>query len=79
MTAAVTVHTKPSCVQCKATFRKLDDHGVTYDIVQLTDESAMDFKAQGFASAPIVITPTETWAGFRPDRINELFPKEQAA
>lgn len=76
---SVTVHTKPSCVQCKATFRKLDDHGVTYDVVQLTADSAMAFKEQGFASAPIVITDTEKWAGFRPDLINQHFPKENAA
>jgi glutaredoxin-like protein NrdH len=28
---AITVYTKPSCVQCTATYRALDNKGIEYD------------------------------------------------
>lgn len=74
---SVTVHSKKPCVQCDATFRKLDKEGIEYVVVQLTEESAATFKAAGHMQAPVVVTSTGTWAGYNPDRIMEL--KEQAA
>lgn len=76
---SVTVHTKPNCQQCVATFRKLDQLGVGYTAVQLTEATTAQFISEGHMSAPIVITDTETWAGYRPDLINKHFPKENAA
>ena len=37
---AVTVYTKPSCVQCTATTRALDARGLSYDIIDLTEDAA---------------------------------------
>ena len=34
--SAVTVYTKPNCVQCKATFRALDKAGIDYTPVDIT-------------------------------------------
>jgi len=34
---AITVYTKPSCVQCNATYRALDSKGIEYAVV-ITDE-----------------------------------------
>lgn len=34
--SAVTVYTKPNCVQCKATFRALDKAGIDYTAVDIT-------------------------------------------
>ena len=37
----VTVYTKPSCVQCNATYRALDSKGIEYEVLDLSeDESA---------------------------------------
>ena len=35
-TSPVTVYSKPACVQCDATYRALDKHGIAYDVVDLT-------------------------------------------
>lgn len=67
-----TVHSKPSCVQCTATFRKLDKEGISYEVVQLTEESVEAFKADGHMQAPVIVSPIGTWAGFMPAKIMEL-------
>ena len=69
-----TVYTKPSCVQCDMTKRKLDRIGVEYETVDITEDSAaMEMVlGMGFKSAPVVITDTDSWAGFNPDKINSL-------
>lgn len=73
--ATITVYTKPSCVQCNATYRALDAAGIEYEIRDLTlDPSAIEqAKALGHLQAPVVITGEgDHWAGFRPDKIAEL-------
>lgn len=71
---AVTVYTKPSCVQCTATYRALDSKGIEYDILDLSeDENALQaVKELGYLQAPVVVTDDEHWSGFRPDKIAEL-------
>jgi glutaredoxin-like protein NrdH len=70
----ITVYTKPSCVQCTATYRALDNKGLEYEILDLSaDENALEaVKALGYLQAPVVITDEDHWSGFRPDKINEL-------
>lgn len=69
-----TVYTKPSCVQCDMTKRMLDKIGVEYNTVDITEDSAaMEMVlGLGFKSAPVVITDSDSWAGFQPDKINSL-------
>ena len=71
---AITVYTKPSCVQCTATYRALDSKGIEYDILDLSqDADALEqVKALGYMQAPVVITDEDHWSGFRPDKIDEL-------
>ncbi len=71
----ITVYSKPSCVQCTATYRALDNKGVPYRTVDLTEqptEVVDGFKARGLMQAPIVVTNTDEWAGFRPDKVAAL-------
>ena len=75
----VTVHSKPACVQCDATYRKLDKAGVPYEVVDLTEHPDLleQFRAAGHLAAPIVTVTTDgvvtnTWSGFRPDEIAAL-------
>jgi len=68
----VTVHTKPNCVQCTATKRKLGTLGIPYTEVELTDESAAQFKRFGHLSAPIVTTREHSFSGYRPDLLEDL-------
>lgn len=72
----VTVYSKPSCVQCNATYRKLDEKGIDYKIEDLTlpenEHLLTEFKNRDLLSAPIVVTPSNEWSGYRPDLIEEL-------
>ncbi|WGD37117.1 glutaredoxin-like protein NrdH [Lysinibacter sp. HNR] len=71
---AITVYTKPSCVQCTATYRALDKKGIDYEILDLSvDEKALEtVKELGYLQAPVVVADDEHWSGFRPDKIDEL-------
>ena len=71
---SITVYTKPSCVQCNATYRALDAKGIEYEIHDLSeDPTALEqVKALGYMQAPVVVTDEDHWSGFRPDKIAEL-------
>ena len=71
---AITVYTKPSCVQCTATYRALDSKGIEYEVLDLSqDEAALEaVKELGYLQAPVVVADDEHWSGFRPDKISEL-------
>lgn len=70
----VTVYTKPSCVQCTATYRALDKNGIAYQSVDISqDAEALErLKSLGHMGAPVVESPIGDWAGFQPDKITEL-------
>lgn len=74
MSITITVYTKPSCVQCTATYRALDAKGLEYEVRDLsTDEAALQtVKDLGYLQAPVVVAGTEHWSGFRPDKISAL-------
>lgn len=73
----ITVYTKPACVQCNATYRALDKYGITYDVVDITEDAAAleAVKGLGYMQAPVVVTDEDHWSGFRPDKITELAAK----
>jgi len=68
---SVTVYSMPNCPQCLATYRQFDRNQIEYEVVDLMrDSAAMEFVKQlGYAKAPVVVTDTDHWAGFRPDKI----------
>ena len=70
----ITVYSKPACVQCTATTRALDARGLSYDVIDLTEDAqAMErVMALGYRQAPVVIAGDAHWAGFRPDMIGRL-------
>lgn len=71
---SITVYTKPSCVQCNATYRALDSKGIDYQVLDVSqDEAALEMvKELGYLQAPVVVTEEDHWSGFRPDKIDEL-------
>jgi glutaredoxin-like protein NrdH len=71
---AITVYSKPSCVQCTATYRALDKKGLEYEVLDVSiDEQALEtVRGLGYMQAPVVVTEDGHWSGFRPDRIEEL-------
>ncbi|MGU3643857.1 glutaredoxin-like protein NrdH [Microbacterium sp. C23T] len=72
----LTVYSKPGCVQCAATYRALDSHGIPYDIVDLTDNpAALAYVTDelGYSQAPVVVASDQDhWSGFRPDHIDRI-------
>ena len=73
--SAVTVYTKPDCVQCDATKRTLNKHDIPFTEINLSDNmDVLDrLTAAGWMRAPIVETADgQMWSGFRPDKIRDL-------
>ena len=71
----VTVYTKPSCVQCNATYRALDAKGIDYEVCDLTEDPvALErMKSLGYMQAPVVVVDDQDhWSGFRPDKIERV-------
>lgn len=70
----VTIYSKPSCVQCHATYRALDAKGITYRVIDVSrDEEAYSFiQSLGYRQVPVVVCGESHWSGFRPDIIDGL-------
>lgn len=72
---AITVYTKPACVQCNATFRALDKAGIPYQKIDITENpDARDYvMSLGYLRAPVVyVSSQHHWSGFKPDRLKQL-------
>ena len=67
----ITVYTNPQCVQCDQTKRYLDNKNIPYEVVDLSeDQAALEMVVgKGFKSAPVVITDTDEWSGFRLEKL----------
>ena len=76
MSEMVTVFSKPACIQCTMTYKALDKAGVTYTVVDVTENAAaLEYVTEdlGYSAAPIVVVDEHNhWSGFRPDRIAAL-------
>lgn len=68
------MYSKPLCVQCDATKRALNKAGVSYDVVDITEDAdaLAKVKSLGYVQAPVVIAGEDHWSGFRPDKIKAL-------
>ena len=71
---AITIYSKPNCVQCTATYRAMDKAGLSYETVDISlDAQALEqVKSLGYAQAPVVVAGEDHWSGFRPDKIKTL-------
>lgn len=72
----VRVYTKDNCRQCDMTKMLMKRLGVDFVEEDATDEGNLAaFKELGFLAAPVVAvgdSRDDMWAGFQPDRINEI-------
>ena len=73
---SVIVYTNPNCVQCEQTKKFLDREGIEYTVENLQSDDnygkLVEFVNQGFKAAPIVVTDTETWSGYKPDKLGAI-------
>lgn len=78
---SIVVYSKPNCVQCTATYRALDQRGISYNIVDLSEdaESLAVVRGMGYMQVPVVVTEADHWSGFRLDKINSLVREMVAA
>jgi len=72
---ALTVYSKPSCVQCIMTYRVLEKKGIEYTTVDITtNPAALAYITEelGYSAAPVVVASDQDhWSGFRPDLIEK--------
>lgn len=74
-TAQVTVYTRVGCVACMATFRALTKAGITYEPIDVTNNTTLEDELRdlGALRMPVVKLPDGTWwDGFRDDQIRDL-------
>lgn len=78
---AITVYTKPGCVQCNATYKALDKAGLEYTIIDISEDAEARelVVGLGYMQAPVIIAGDEHWAGYRPDSIKKLADRIQGA
>lgn len=71
---AITVYSKPACMQCTMTKKKLDSLDLDYDVIDISmDDEARDYvMALGYLQAPVVVAEGQHWSGFRPERLSAL-------
>jgi glutaredoxin-like protein NrdH len=75
MTMQVTVYTTPTCPQCDMTKKTLTKGNVRYEVVDLSSNpEAMSYVKEdlGYTAAPVVVTDTGHWSGFRLGAIQNL-------
>ena len=74
MSESVVVYTLPECQPCRLTKVKLDQEGISYAVVDLSqDEAALEhIKTLGHLQAPVVETASTSWSGFQPELITAL-------
>jgi len=70
----VTVYSNPNCVQCENTKRFLTNKGIGFEAKMLQDSPDIMplIQEKGYRTAPVVVTDSDSWAGFRLDKLNEL-------
>lgn len=70
----ITVFSRQNCTQCKRTKDLLEAKGLEFYVVDITDDDKMAeaLKRQGYRQLPVVMTETEAWTGFNPQKIAEV-------
>ncbi|WP_455475351.1 glutaredoxin-like protein NrdH [Bartonella sp. B17] len=70
----IKIYSKPDCVQCTMTYKALNARELTYEMIDVTqNEEAYEYiQSLGYSRLPVVVTESQHWAGFRPDKIKDL-------
>lgn len=76
---SIVVYSKPACPACRGTQRYLDKAGLSYDVVDVTEnpKAAELVAGLGYAQAPVVVADEDHWSGLKIDRINALAGQQQ--
>lgn len=74
MANKVTVYSKPNCMQCNFTKKWLKERNVPYTELNVKeDEDVLSkIKEMGYQAVPVIVTESENWYGFQPDKLAKL-------
>ena len=70
----VTVYSKPNCPQCTQTKKKLEQKGVAFEVIDISQDkkAAQTVNDLGYRQVPVVVSGEKHWSGFRPDLLSAL-------
>jgi len=70
----VTVYSNPNCTACEQTKRFLTVKGVVFESKMISDSPEVFslIEEKGYNSAPVVVVGSDSWSGFRLDKLSEL-------
>lgn len=75
MAENITVYTTPTCTYCKMTKEFLDEHGIEYKAIDVTqDEEARNamIEKSGQMGVPVIDIDGEILVGFNKEKLSEL-------
>lgn len=74
---SISVYSTPNCPQCRMTKKILSEAAIPFIDVDLSqDAEAMAMvKELGYVAAPVVITDTAHWSGFRHEKLLDFIVK----
>lgn len=52
----------------------MDSLGIEYELIDITkDATALEYiKGLGYRQAPVIVSETESWSGYDPDKIRSI-------
>ena len=70
----VQVYTKPGCVQCEYTKKKLDEFNIPHTDLDVIEHPifAEQLRERGISGIPYVVAGEQTWTGFQYDKIKSI-------
>lgn len=70
----VTIYSQENCYPCKATYRKADALGISYTVVDISqDHDAREYvMSLGYKQTPVVVAGDVHFSGYNPDRLKAL-------
>lgn len=70
----ITVYTKPNCAGCEWTKKFLDSKGLEYTEIDIQSDPAMaaHLRETGQIEMPYVVTPHDSWSGYRREKLKGL-------
>ena len=71
---SVIVYSNPNCTACEQTKRFLTVKGIPFESKMISESPEVFslIEEKGYASAPIVVVGSESWSGFRLDKLSTL-------
>lgn len=70
----MTIYSQANCYPCKATYRKADQLGIDYTVIDITEDH--DARAYvmglGYQQTPVVVAGDQHWSGYKPDYLTAL-------